>query len=115
MIFNTEKINKEFIAAENALKDGNEGKARVCARRAVSFAIREKFRAQGKTIHAPDLTTLTKLFIEQFSPSEEIINILNHMSLKVGPQYINGSTQWPHSKINLLKEAKWFVEAIMSE
>ena len=115
MIFNTEKINKELITAENALKDGNEGKARVCARRAVSFAIREKFRSQGKAIHAHDLTSLTKLFVEQFSPSDEIRTILDHMSLKVGPQYINGSTQWPHSDINLLKEAKWFVEAIMSE
>ena len=31
-------IEKEFAAAEDAWKDGNHGKARVCARRAVALA-----------------------------------------------------------------------------
>lgn len=31
-------IQQEFTAAEAAWKDGNEGKARVCARRAVALA-----------------------------------------------------------------------------
>lgn len=34
----TDLIEKELEAAESALKIGNEGKARVCARRAVALA-----------------------------------------------------------------------------
>ena len=33
-----EQIEKELAAAEAALRDANEGKARVCARRAVALA-----------------------------------------------------------------------------
>lgn len=32
------KIEKEFASAREALKIGNDGKARVCARRAVGYA-----------------------------------------------------------------------------
>ncbi len=36
---NASRSEQELAAAEIARKDGNEGKARVCARRAVAFAI----------------------------------------------------------------------------
>ena len=46
------KINKELTKAEQAMKEGNDGMARVCARRAcgnaISFWLRSEERRVGK-------------------------------------------------------------------
>jgi hypothetical protein len=45
-------IDKEIRRAEAARAEGNEGRARVCARRAVGVALREAMRRVGAT-HIP--------------------------------------------------------------
>jgi hypothetical protein len=57
------QINVEFERAEQARAKGNEGQARVCARRAAGIALRDYFTRQGT--HAPsssayDLLNLLK-------------------------------------------------------
>jgi hypothetical protein len=48
--FSLEQIEKELAMAEAALREANEGKARVCARRAVALAVEaslERFPRPG--------------------------------------------------------------------
>jgi hypothetical protein len=42
-----EQIEKEFELAERARANGNEGRARVCARRAAGIAAREYLTRKG--------------------------------------------------------------------
>ena len=108
------KIDHEFLTAEKSRIEGNEGKARVCARRAVGFAIQAKLHSHGINVKAPDLQTLTKIFLEEIETPEKLKEIIDHMSLKVNHKVDSKSTFWPYPEIDLIEEAKYFVENILS-
>ena len=115
MKYNLEKINLEFQTAEKAIYEGNEGKARVCARRAVGFAIQEKFHSLGITVRTPELKKLSELFITEIDSTDELKTILEHMNWKV--EYKKGATStfWPYPEIDLVEEAKRFAKIILSD
>ena len=46
------QIDRELQRAEDARAEGNEGRARVCARRAVGAALRDALRRKG-AVHIP--------------------------------------------------------------
>jgi len=48
-----DKLEIEFERAETARSSGNEGQARVCARRAAGIAIREYYARRGQSVHTP--------------------------------------------------------------
>ncbi|HEY9528224.1 MAG TPA: hypothetical protein VIR02_14110, partial [Anaerolineales bacterium] len=57
------QVNAEFEKAEQARANGNEGQARVCARRAAGIVIREYLTRQGirpPSVSAYDLLNLLK-------------------------------------------------------
>jgi hypothetical protein len=115
MKYNFEKIDREFKTIEKSTLEGNHGKARVCARRAVLFAMQEKLRPAGNSVIGLDLQQLSKLFLEEFETSEEIKNILNHMSWKVDMKLGSDSTYWPYPEVDLIKEARYFVDYLLSD
>ena len=114
MKFINEKINKEFEIAEKAISAGNEGKARVCARRAVSFAIQEKLTLLDKSVQTPELKKLINIFLKEVACSAEIKIILDHMTWKVDKEKDSDKTFWPYPDVDLIKEAKWFVKELLS-
>ena len=109
-----DKINKEIKTAEDSISSGNLGRARVCARRIVGFAIREKLNLIGKPFHAPDLKKLIAVFINEVECSQKVQDILDHMTWKVEMNEETKTTYWPYPEINLLNEAKWFANEILS-
>ncbi len=115
MKYNLEKINTEFQTAKKAKAKGNEGKERVCARRAVGFAIQEKLRSQGKSVKTPDLKNLSILFHTEFDCTDEMKTILEHMNWKVRFKEGSKSTYWPYPNIDLIEEAKRFVKILLSD
>jgi hypothetical protein len=44
------RFNTELNAARQARADGNEGRARVCARRALGLAVREYYQRNGEDL-----------------------------------------------------------------
>jgi len=56
-------INEELQSAEEARLAGNEGRARVCARRAAGLAVREYFRLER--INLPTRSVI--ILLEKFS------------------------------------------------
>jgi len=77
----------EFSHAESARARGNEGQARVCARRAAGIAIREYLARRGtrpSTASAYDLLNLLK-DDPQLSP--DLKPILDHLTLRVTEEF----------------------------
>ncbi len=58
------QIDSELDQAEQSRLRGNEGRARVCARRAAGLAAREYLGRRGKLVRSPSAYDLLKLIAE---------------------------------------------------
>jgi len=82
-----EQIETEFEKAEQARARGNEGQARVCARRAAGIAAREYLTRQGirpPSVSAYDLLNLLK---EDSDLSLDLQQIADHLTLRVTEEF----------------------------
>ena len=101
------RLQVEFSRADAARSRGNEGQARVCARRAAGIAIREYFSRQGKTPPgASVMDLLQELSLDPALPSGLRENI-EHLSLVVDQSF-----QLPPG-VDLLEEARLLCEALL--
>lgn len=82
-----EQIQKEFATAEGARARGNEGQARVCARRAAGIAIREYLTRQG--IQPPSASAVDLLHLLKDDPalSPDVKLIIDHLTLRVTEEF----------------------------
>lgn len=81
------QIQTEFERARQARARGNEGQARVCARRAAGIAVREYLTRQGirpPSISAYDLLNLLK---EDPQLSPGLKRIADHLTLRVTEEF----------------------------
>jgi HEPN domain-containing protein len=81
------QIESEFEKAEQARARGNEGQARVCARRAAGIAAREYLTRQGvrpATVSAYDLLNLLKADPHL---SDDLKLIADHLTLRVNEEF----------------------------
>jgi len=81
------QINTELKHAEQARRRGNEGQARVCARRAAGIAAREYFARRGETIRTPSAYDLLNKLVEDSSLSADLRQIAAHLTLRVDEQF----------------------------
>lgn len=101
------QIQAEFEKAEEARARGNEGQARVCARRAAGIAVREYLLRQGirpRSVSAYDLLNLLK---EEPNLPADLKLIAEHLTLRVTEEFklpINA---------DLVAEAKNFCEELL--
>lgn len=82
-----EQITAEFEHAERARARGNEGQARVCARRAAGIAAREYFAQHGEIIRTPSAFDLLKLLSEDSSLSDDLRQLAAHLTLRVNEEF----------------------------
>jgi hypothetical protein len=81
------RLQAEFGRAEQARAQGNEGRARVCARRAAGIAIREYlFR---RRISAPSTSAVDLLNLLKGDPllSPDLKLIVDHLTLRVTEEF----------------------------
>lgn len=101
------EIEAEFEKAASARARGNEGQARVCARRAAGIAVREYLARKGtppRTASAYDLLNLLK---DDPALSPDLKVIADHLTLRVTEEF-----KLPvHA--DLVAEAKMFCEALL--
>ncbi len=102
-----EQIKAEFERAEQARARGNEGQARVCARRAAGIAAREYFARRGKIIRTPSAYDALNLLLDDSSLSEELRQITEHLTLRVNEEF-----KLPPD-IDLIVEAKKLCEGLL--
>jgi HEPN domain-containing protein len=81
------EINAEFEKAEQARTRGNEGQARVCARRAAGIAVREYLTRQG--IRPPSLSAYDLLNLLKDDPrlAPDLQRIAEHLTLRVTEEF----------------------------
>jgi HEPN domain-containing protein len=101
------QIKAEFEKAEEARARGNEGQARVCARRAAGIAVREYLQRQGirpPSVSAYDLLNSVKRDV-RLSP--DLRQIADHLTLRVNEEF-----KLPVNA-DLVAEARTFCEELL--
>ena len=81
------KIQAEFSRAEQARAKGNEGQARVCARRAAGIAIREYLTRKGVTPSSASAVDLLNLLKADPLLSPDLKLIVDHLTLRVTEEF----------------------------
>ena len=103
------QIQNEFDRAEQARARGNEGQARVCARRATGIAAREYFARRGQTVRTPSAYDLLNLLAEDPLLSADLRQAAAYLTLRVSEEF-----KLPVD-VDLVAEAKRLVDALNAE
>jgi len=106
MDFQTE-IEAEFTKANRARAHGNEGQARVCARRAAGIAIREYLTQKGIRPPSSSAMDLLNLIKEDPHLSPALKLIADHLTLRVTEEF-----KLP-IQADLIVEAQIFCEELL--
>jgi HEPN domain-containing protein len=103
------QLDSECEKAEQARARGNEGQARVCARRAAGIAIREYLTRRG--IRPPSVSAYDLLNLLKDDPrlSPDLKLIADHLTLRVTEEF-----KLPVDA-DLVAEAKRFCRELLSE
>ena len=102
-------MQSEFERAEAARERGNEGQARVCARRAAGIAIREYYARRGQPVHTPNANDLLQLLAEDPHLSTDLKQAAAYLTLRVNEEF-----KLPVD-VDLLVEAHKLCEGLLSE
>ncbi|HLF73674.1 MAG TPA: hypothetical protein VI524_04980 [Anaerolineales bacterium] len=81
------KIQAEFERAGQARARGNEGQARVCARRAAGIAAREFFARRGEKVHTPSAYDLVNRLAQDPTLSSELRRTAAYLTLRVNEEF----------------------------
>jgi HEPN domain-containing protein len=101
------QIQAEFEKAEQARARGNEGQARVCARRAAGIAVREYLTRRGRRVLSTSAYDLLNLLKNEPNLSPELKQIADHLTLRVTEDF-----KLPVDA-DLVAEARTFCEALL--
>jgi HEPN domain-containing protein len=82
-----EEIEAEFARAETARLRGNEGQARVCARRAAGIAIREYLARRGTPVQTPSAYDLLNMLKGDDRVPADLQPLLDHLTLRVNEEF----------------------------
>ena len=78
-----EKITQELIKAYKARENGNEGRARVCARRAAGWAVQEHLKGKGVDLNTPSAMDYIKFLADHKDTPAEVKEALYYLTQKV--------------------------------
>jgi HEPN domain-containing protein len=104
-----EQIQAEFEQAAQARARGNEGQARVCARRAAGIAARAYLTRRGKIIRTPSAYDVLNLLAEDSTLSAELRQIARHLTLRVDEEF-----KLPPN-MDLMAEARKLCEELLNQ
>jgi hypothetical protein len=104
-----QQLNAEFEQAEVARSIGNEGRARVCCRRAAGIAIREYFDQRGKSFFGKSSYDLIKIFSDAPEIHQDIKQICNHLTLRVSEDFTIPAG------VDLLEETRFLCSSLLPD
>jgi len=103
------QFESELQHAESARASGNEGKARVCARRAAGAVVAEYLRRQGIKLERASTYTHLKYLIDLQDISPDLRKTAEHFLLQVTPE-----RSLPiHA--DLIGEARWLAVYLLQD
>ena len=102
-------FEKELEQAKMARANGNEGKARVCARRAAGIAIQEYFFRAGLP-YAPHSAYQNLSYLKNLPDAPpRVQEIATHLLERVTPEH-----ELP-VKADLIAEARWLAQILLGD
>ena len=104
-----EALNLEFENALGSRREGNEGRARVCARRATGLAIRVHYEEKGESIPTTNALEILHWFAEQPQFSDELRSAATRLTVHVTPAH-----NLPHPE-DPLADAKLLIHAMLEK
>lgn len=99
--------DREITQAEAARAAGNEGRARVCARRAAGAVISEYMRRQGLQPRGPSAYDRVRDLLDLPDISPEVRQAAGHFLLRVTPEFTLPE------EIDLIDEARWLRRTLL--
>ncbi len=103
------RINSELRQAEAARASGNEGKARVCARRAAGLAVEEYLRRQGVMLDPGSAYAYLRYLAELPDIPPGMRLVAEHFLERVTADH-NLPTN-----ADLIAEARWLISKLLTE
>jgi len=81
------QIEDELEHAEQARARGNEGRARVCARRAAGIAVRQYLTRRGRVLRTPSAYDLLNLLVEDETLGDDLRQAARHLTVRVNEDF----------------------------
>ncbi len=103
------RFAREMKMAEKARQEGNEGKARVCARRAAGIVAAEYMKRRG--VSTPHMTAYERVKLLGTWPDAPagVTEVVAHMTTRVNADY-----RLPVDA-DLVAEARWLAKTLLEE
>ena len=101
-------FRNEIKTAENARQKGNEGMARVCARRAAGIVIEEYFLRRGINMPNQNIQIQVNTLLDQDNLSPKIREVGSHLILNVTPDHTLPLD------FDLISEVNWLAETLVN-
>jgi hypothetical protein len=100
------RFEREMAVADQARSQGNEGKARVCARRAAGIVANEYMQRQG--VNTPNATAYDRVRLLANWPNipAGVSEVVEHMTTRVDMDY-----RLPED-VDLVADARWLAQAL---
>lgn len=102
-----QKLEKELETAELARSRGNEGMARVCARRAAGIAVGEYLSRLGYEVHTPSVIARLRFLLSLPDIPSATHEVAEHFLLHIDEEH-----KLP-IEVDLVAEVSWLVKALL--
>lgn len=106
-------IQTELRRAYAARESGQDGLARVCARRAAGWAIRAHLNLQGIDLKTPSAFEYIKHLRAASGNPPNVQKVLDYLTQRVAKENIAEDSYWPLPEVDLVQEAHWLVEEML--
>ena len=104
-----EQFRRELEMAEAARAARNEGRARVCARRAAGVVIGEYYKRRGISPIEPSAYDRLRSIRSILDIEDDVIEVVDHFLLRVDPD-----KQLP-LLVDLIEDARWLNNKLLGE
>ncbi|MBN2043520.1 MAG: hypothetical protein JW757_00765 [Anaerolineales bacterium] len=108
-----QKIKSELLNGKKSQAEGNEGRARVCARRAAGWAIQEFLLQNGEPIPSTIALELIKYFAALEDHPEQVYQTLERLTIRVAKDSFEEEAYYPIAGVDLVKEANWLIQELL--
>ena len=113
------RVRAELALADEARASGNEGRARVCARRAASWTVKEYLARKGIEFERVSGYGHINFLAQSELVGAEVKEVLGHMTLSMAKDdpagdSPAGESYWP-LEADLVAEARWLIRQLFEE
>ena len=109
-----ERVQKELEQGEIARQQGNQGRARVCARRAASWAAKEFLARKGIEFDRASGYAYLAYLRGSDLVGDDIKTVAEHMTMSLAKDSPEEESYWP-LEADLLEEARWLFEKLLGQ